>query len=113
MATKKKTVQMFKSFSEIDRTNPLHLAVLRASARNMAQDDLASGTDPRYIFSALVLRFMDGLETEDEDNIEHTVLEEVNFMAKDFTEEDVEVENARNALDTERLCGKARRRASR
>jgi len=77
MATKKKTVQMFKSFNEIDRTSPLHLAVLRASARNMGQDDLASGTDPRYIFSALVLRFMDGLETEDEDNIEHTVLEEI------------------------------------
>lgn len=93
MARSKK---MFRSAADIIASDRKHLAIMKSTARNMGQDDLARGDNAKSIFSDLCYRFMDGMEMG-EDEIEKSVLDEVNFMAKGFTDADVAAEEARPA----------------
>lgn len=94
MATKKRK-KMFRSAADIIPGDLKHLAILKSTARNVGQDDLARGDNARQIFRDLCFRFLDGLESMDEDAIEESMLDEVNLIASDFTDEDVAKENAR------------------
>lgn len=91
MARSKK---MFRSAADIIASDRKHLAIMKSTARNMGQDDLARGDNAKSIFRDLCFRFLDGMESMDEDGIEKSVLDEVNFMAKDFTDADVAAEEA-------------------